>query len=490
MPFFIVEKPCIALYTLLFFYLSLTIRKNKIIKGEIMLRDIKKYIDDHQLIDTKQHIIVGVSGGADSMCLLHILKGLQKDYQLQLTVAHVNHGLRQEAKEDAAFVEGICKKWGLPYREHRCNIVELAKQRKCSEEVAGRNERYDFFELLRQEVGAHKIAVAHTMNDQAETMLMRLIRGSGMRGLGAMLAQRDRIIRPLLIINREEVEAYCHSHGIDFKEDHTNKMDLYTRNKLRRHVLPLLKKEFNPQIIKTLAQTADQVQETEAYLEIQTEIAYRSLVEKYKTGYSIKIQALLSYHPVIQGRVIRMVISNQIGSLKNIHYQHIEDVLGLFHKQSGKMVHIGNKTVAIREHEYIRIIKMEKSLDYCVELVMGSNQVVEYDKKVLLKMLDDGENKQRHGKTYTKNIDYDKISGNLQIRNRKEGDRILLKNGSKKLKDFFIDEKIPRTCRDDVLLIADERNIIWIIGYRLSEAYYVTDETKRILEIQIVDLLT
>jgi len=487
---FVIEKLCIVVDTLLFFCISLTISNNKKNKGEVMIKGVRKYINKNKLICPGQHIVVGVSGGADSMCLLHILKSLEKEYKLQLTVAHINHGMRLEAKEDAAFVQETCEKWKIPFQEHRCNIVQLAKEKKCSEEVIGRNERYMFFEQVRKEYKADKIAVAHTMNDQAETLLMRLIRGSGITGLGAMMAKRDFVIRPLLMVSREEVEAYCQKHQIEFREDKTNKMDLYTRNKLRRHVLPLLKKDFNPNIIKTIAQTAFQLQETEQYLENQTKIAYQSLVEKHKNGYSIKIKPFLAYHLVIQGRVMRLVIANHIGSLKDIHYQNIQDTLDLFYKQSGKMISIDEKTVAIREHDSIRIIKVEKSLSCSYNLTVGMNEAVQYNKKIELILEDDGEIEQRRENTYTKKIDYDKISGNLQIRTRQPGDRILLKNGSKKLKDFFIDEKIPQTSRDRVLLIADGCNIIWVIGYRLSEAYYITNKTKKVLQIQIDDLLT
>lgn len=455
-----------------------------------MRNNIRQYINQNNLILHNQHIVIGVSGGADSICLFHILKSLQEEYNLTLTVAHINHGMRKEAKEDAAFVEALCLEWGVVYKEHRCNIVQLAKEQKSSEEVVGRNERYKFFEEIRLGYKADKIAVAHTMNDQAETMLMRLIRGSGVTGLGAIMAKRDFIIRPLLTVSREDVEAYCYDNKLEFKEDLTNKMDIYTRNKLRRQVLPVLKKEFNPKVIDAVSQAATQLQETEDYLEGQTKIAYQSVVGKYKTGYLIHIEPFLSLHKVIQSRVVRMVIENHLGDLKDISYQNINDILSLTHKQSGKSINIGRESVAIREHGNIRIVKQGKSLDYSCNLKLGINKIVECNKKVEMRLLDNSQIKQRCENTYTKNIDYDKISGNLQIRNRQAGDRILLKNGSKKLKDFFIDEKIPKMCRDDVIVIADESNIIWIVGYRLSEAYYITNQTKHVLQIQINDLLT
>lgn len=453
-----------------------------------MINRVRQYSEENKLILRHQHIVVGVSGGADSICLLHILKTFQKEYNFKLTVAHVNHGMRQEAKEDAMFVKSLCEEWGLPYKEHHCNIVQLAKEQKLSEEVVGRNERYNFFEKIRIEYGADQIAVAHTMNDQAETMLMRLIRGSGVTGLGAIMAKRGRIIRPLLTMSREEVEDYCDKHGLAYKEDATNKMDIYTRNKLRLQVLPILKREFNPKVIEAVSQAATQLQETENYLEMQTLIAYQSVVEKYKNGYSIHIEMLQSFHQVIQSRIIRMVMEKHMGSLKDIHYKNISDILDLSYKQSGRSINIGKKSIAIREHGYIRVIKEEKVLGYSRNLALGSNEVVECDKKVRMILLDDSQIKQSYENTYTKNIDYDKISGNLQIRNRKPGDRILLKSGSKKLKDFFIDEKIPKTSRDNIIIIADKSNVIWIVGYRLSQAYYITDQTKHVLQIQIDDL--
>ena len=451
---------------------------------------VRNYINENKLIAHNQHIIIGVSGGADSICLFHILKSLQKEYNLKLTVAHINHGVRKEAKEDAKFVQSLCEEWGVHYKEHNCNIAQLSKQQKLSEEVVGRNERYGFFEEIRREYGGDKIAVAHTMNDQAETMLMRLIRGSGITGLGGIMAKRDIIIRPLLIISREDVESYCQDNGLEFKEDATNKMNIYTRNKLRLQVLPILKREFNPKVIESVSQAATQLQDTEDYLEMQTKVAYESVVTQYKNGYSVHIDSLLSFHKVIQSRVIRMAIENHKGSLKDISYQNINDVLGLAYRQSGRSIDIGEKLLAIREHGEIRIIKEIKTQSFSVELGFGLNKIVECNKKIELKLLDNGESKQRYENTYTKNIDYDKINGSLKVRNRQSGDKILLKNGSKKLKDFLIDEKVPKTSRDDIIVIADDINIIWIVGYRLSQAYYITDQTKHVLQIQIEDLST
>ncbi len=453
-----------------------------------MRNNIKAYMEQNKLICRGQHIIIGVSGGADSICLFHILRLLQEEYELKLTVAHINHGMRQEAEEDAAFVEELCKEWEVPYKEHKCNIVELAKEQKCSEEVVGRNERYEFFEKVRSEYGADRIAVAHTMNDQAETMLMRLVRGTGVTGLGAIMAKRDFIIRPLLMMSREEVETYCSDNGLLFKEDVTNKMNIYTRNKMRLQVLPILKKEFNPKAVEAIAQAAIQLQETEDYLEKQTKIAYDSAVQKYKKGYSINIKELMSFHQVIQSRVVRMAIEHHMGSLKDVSYRNITDILSLMDKQSGKSINIGGKSVAVREHDEIRVIKQEKTLAYSQILELGVNKIVECNKKVQMIPLDSSKNTQRYENTYTKNIDYDKINGNVHIRTRRAGDRIRLKNGSKKLKDFFIDEKIPKTSRDDIVLIADGANIIWIVGYRLSDAYYITDQTKHVLQIQINEL--
>lgn len=453
------------------------------------MRDyVRQYINQNKLVSHGQHIVIGVSGGADSICLFHILRSLQEEYALRLTVAHVNHGMRQEAHEDATFVESLCKEWQIPYKEHRCNIVQLAKDQKISEEVAGRNERYKFFEQIRSAYKADKIAVAHTMNDQAETMLMRLVRGSGVKGLGAIMAKRDHIIRPLLTMTREEVEAYCYDNGLAFKEDATNKMEIYTRNKMRLQVLPILKKEFNPKVIQAVSQAATQLQETEDYLETQTKAAYKLTTQEHKSGYSINIKLLRSFHQVIQSRVIRMAIERHLGSLKNISHTNISDILSLMDKQSGKRINISADSIAIRENSDIRIIKQGKSLAYRYNLEIGPNEIVECNKKVQVIPLDSGENIQRYENTYTKNIDYDKINGNLQIRTRQAGDRIKFKHGSKKLKDFFIDEKIPATCRDDIILIADEKNIIWIVGYRLSEAYYITDQTKHVLQIHISDL--
>ena len=193
---------------------------------------------------------------------------------------------------------------------------------------------------------------------------------------------------------------------------------------------------------------------------------------------------------MIQSRIVRRVVERQRGNLKNVSYQNINDVLELAYKQSGKSIDLGEELIAIREHGEIRIIKEVKTESYSLELELGSNKIVECNKKIELSLLEDVKNKQRYENTYTKNIDYDKINGSLKVRNRQSGDRIILKNGSKKLKDFLIDEKVPKTSRDDIVVIADDINVIWVVGYRLSQAYYITNQTKHVLQIQIEELST
>ena len=209
---------------------------------------VRKFIDKYDLIQSGDHLIAGVSGGADSMMLLHFLYTHQQEYAIQIIVAHVHHGIRQEAEEDARFVEEMAKKWELPYYRHNCHVKELAKLKGISEEEAGRIERYNFFISLSNPYS--KIVTAHTMNDQAETLLMRFFRGTDLRGLGGIAPQRDNIIRPLLSLQRKEIEAYCSYYGVAYQNDHTNFMPIYTRNKIRLECIPYIEKNINPNIVQ------------------------------------------------------------------------------------------------------------------------------------------------------------------------------------------------------------------------------------------------
>ncbi|WP_190283418.1 tRNA lysidine(34) synthetase TilS [Cellulosilyticum sp. ST5] len=454
--------------------------------AEQIHRKIKRFIEKNQLIEQGNELILGVSGGMDSMMLLHYFYTYKEAYQVSLKVAHVHHGIRESADLDAALVEETCKAYYIPFYRHNCNIKALAKQKKCSEEEIGREERYNFFISLLNP-GA-KIVTAHNMNDQAETMMMRFFRGTDIKGLGGILPKRGQIIRPLLDVTRKEIESYCKVHQVPFRHDETNFMPIYTRNKIRLECTPYIESAINPSFIKVLGEHSQLYREEEDFLEGYTKSLFELVASQQETAIVLDEKLLKSYHPYMQKRLFFMAIEKLTGSLKDFSSKHLESALALMEGQSGKEVHLP-KQVTLRKIYDQLILTKEKlsSLSYAIPLSLGTQEIKEAGLVLSLKLVSKEAIHQKSENLYTKYIDYGRIKNGLQIRTRQPEDYISLGAGTKKLKKLFIDEKISKDVRDSLPLIADGDEIIWVIGSRLNTDYYVTQETTKVLEIQMMN---
>lgn len=473
-----------------------------------MYQTVKEYIKTNHMIEKGDSVIVGVSGGADSLCLLYLLLEYQKEISFSLHVVHVHHGIRgEEADRDQAFVEQICREEKLPYTVRHYKVRELAKKWSLSEEEAGRKVRYECFRQYKEEVLANKIAVAHTMSDQAETILHHMFRGSGLKGMTGIQPVREDIIRPLLCCNRKEIEQYLMARRKTYCNDSTNQETNYTRNKIRLQILPQIEREINAGAQKHIVNMGEQLSEIEAYLEKVTEEKAEKL-EHWNDGICEWKQAEFNREDkVIQTRLIRRVCKRQAGNLKDITRVHIEMILQLFEKTVGAKCHLPYELCAWRTYQGVCIATEQK----LQEMTGGGQQTKQLesvelefplaDEEKELSFLFDGKkvnvrikreekakkNIKIEEKIYTKWLNYDRIKSNLLLRTRKPGDYLVINSsgGRKKLKDYFIDEKIPQHKRDKVLLLADGSQIVWVVGWRISEAYKICEDTRQILKIEI-----
>ncbi|RKD33883.1 tRNA lysidine(34) synthetase TilS [Thermohalobacter berrensis] len=457
--------------------------KNKVINT------IKKY----KLIEKGDNVLVGVSGGPDSMALLYILYEIRDYINFNLYVAHVNHGVRgKEADRDEEFVKKVCSKLDIPFYSKKVDMEEFAKKNRLSQEEAGRKIRYSFFREIIKKLGKGKIAVAHNKNDQAETLLMRFIRGTGIDGLKGMDYINGDIIRPLLDVERKEIESFLENSGIKARIDKTNLKPIYKRNKIRLELIPYIRENFNENIINTLFRTSTIMKVESDFLEnyskkIQNEV----LKNKGKNEVSIDRDKFLEQHIAIKNRILRNCIENIKGNLKGIEEKHISDMITLIKEGStGKRIDLPNNLIIRISYDTIIIEKKKKSnkkkeLYYTVK-INGITEVEDFGFEISTKVLHKDDFKMESKNKFIKYFDYDKIKDNLYIRNRKPGDifKPLGMRGRKKLKDFFIDEKIPREKRDLIPLLVDKENILWVIGYRISEQYKITNKTKRILVVE------
>ena len=319
---------------------------------------ILQYIKQNQMIQKGEHIIVGVSGGADSVCLFHILRQLQAEGFLTISVVHVNHGLRGDAaQEDEEFTRQLAQQYAISYNSVSVNVEAEAKKRGMSIEEAGRVVRREIFEQYAKEKGASKIALGHHADDQAETVLLNLVRGSGLTGLCGINPVRGQYIRPLLNTSKEAIEEYLKAQDYGWQVDETNFSEDYTRNKIRHKALKYLE-EINPKASEHIANSAKHLLEIEEYLRVQTKAAYDYYTQVVDDGICIK-ELLAKENPIIQKRVMRECAGNAVGSLKNLTQKNIEAMTTIFDKETGKQIEIG-KGFVIRRIRGAAIVKLAK----------------------------------------------------------------------------------------------------------------------------------
>jgi len=317
----------------------MTKMKNKVIDT------IKKF----NLIQSGDKIVLGVSGGPDSISMLNILNEIKEQFKFEIYVAHINHMIREEAEDDEIYVQNYCKKNNIEFYVKRIDVQQFANTNKIGTEEAGRNIRYEFFEEVMQEVGANKIGIAHNKNDKIETIIMNLIRGSGISGLKGIEPIRDnKYIRPLIECERQEIEQYCEKNNLNPRIDKTNFENDYTRNKIRNIVIPYIQKEFNPNIIQTMDRLSQVATEESDYINKQTDEIYQKLlVEQNTKQIVLRLKEFNKQEKVIKNRIVLKAIKEVMGSTERIEKIHIEDIIKLCDNNIGNKFLTPNKNVKI-----------------------------------------------------------------------------------------------------------------------------------------------
>ncbi len=481
-----------------------------------MLDKILRFIEQEELIAPQDSVIAGVSGGADSVCLLLVLMEIRKRLPFSLKVVHVEHGIRgEESRSDADFTKRLCEEKGICCEVYPVDVPSYATEQGIGLEEAARILRYQCYKKAahkelaaakrsrEENIGKIHIALAHHGEDNAETILFQMVRGSGLDGLCGMLPKRDfetgiDIIRPLLKQTRGEIENYLLEQKQEYCVDSTNMDTEYSRNNIRHGVIPKLK-EINQQAVSHINQCGELLRDMQEYLKVQVNCVYEKSCALEKGRLQINWSRLEIHPQMIQKEVIHKAICEMAGSAKDIMAVHVEQILKLAGLQVGRKISLPYRLVAERNYEGILISKdKEKVETELLQILIGEEEQEKlldgephfYEVpggKICLQIRNfTGEMQEISKKTYTKCFDYDKIKGSLQIRNRQSGDYLTLdaEGHTKRLKEYFINEKIPAEERGHILLLAKESHIIWVIGGRISSEFKIDKDTERILEVQ------
>lgn len=410
-----------------------------------------------------QTIAVALSGGMDSMCLLHVLLSHKEVYGLTIKAINIDHSIRgEESENDSLFVKNYCEKHGVELKFFKVDAINFSKENKYTLEQGARILRYQIFNQLLNENYADKIATAHHLNDNFESVLFNLFRGSGLKGLSGINPCGDKFIRPLLNVSKEEIKNYVIKNNVPYVEDSTNSQTNYTRNYIRNVLTPLIEEKF-PNAVLAVKRLSDISREENEFL---NELA-KSQIKKDKNGYHINVNT----PPVLFKRAV-IITLNLLGLEKDYEKTHVEDVFGLKLLQNGSKITLPKNIITVKEYEQISFYK-EKASNKITEIpfALGSYNFKDFTLEI--------------SSSPTKNalvFDKDKIPKNAVIRNRKNGD-VFTKfgGGTKKLKDFFIDKKIPVIKRDELLVIASGNDVLMVVGVEISDKIKVDNDTKTLL---------
>lgn len=453
----------------------------------MILERIKKTIQEYKLLEKKDRILIAYSGGVDSTGLLNLLLELCEEWSFELFLGHFNHKLRQKADEDEQFVRRVAKKYSLPLHVGSKDVRSYARQKKLNIEEAGRELRYDFLKKTALKIGGAKIATGHTMTDQAETFLMRLMRGSGLRGLGGIFPLVEgMIIRPLIHVEHKDIEAYLKGKGIKFRIDESNLDRRFLRNRIRLDLIPYIQEDFEPEIVSSLGRIASIIREEDGLLEKIAQETTKKAVLKKNNRISLEVKPLSSLPRALARRVVRNFISELRGNLREISFGDVESVLGL---REGKEFPLRKDHVLRREKDQIFLkgrIPPKIRYEYRWE-GKGSLDIKE------LKLKFEGK-KIKRGKSFSLDfddqtsafLDLGKLKFPLLVRNRSEGDRYqpLGAPGQKKLKEIMRAKGIPLSERERRPVFLSEDKIIWILGLPVSEKFKVEKGTSDIFAIK------
>ncbi|MEW6182823.1 MAG: tRNA lysidine(34) synthetase TilS [Bacillota bacterium] len=437
-------------------------------------------------------VAVGVSGGPDSVALLDLLWRAKDDLRLRLYVAHLNHRLRAEAPREAEFVMGLAASYGLKAVTQEADVRSYAKEHRLSTEVAAREVRYRFFHSVLDRVGAVRMALGHQADDQAETVLLNIIRGAGLTGLKGIPPVRGPFVRPLIEVRRAAVESYCVFRGLKTCADTSNLSTEYLRNRIRHGLIPILEHGYNPAVVEALGRLADIAREEERFIADETSKFYDGITSVSEEGIDLDAAALAALPVALARRVVRSAYKTLSGGIGELDFPHTEKILDLLHSDAGREVVLPRGLRVARSYKTLSMIrgKRREIPDYCRSVSLpGATPIPELNATLEARVKTQGSDPSGLSPNEVL-MDLDRLEPPLFARRRQPGD-VFHPFGFRtpiKLKNFFIAQKIPRCYRDEIPLVIDASGIVWIGGVRVSARAAVTPETTRFLHLRLIYL--
>jgi tRNA(Ile)-lysidine synthase len=463
-------------------------------------RNVLEYIRANRLISGSRPVIIAVSGGADSVCLLHILVKLRDELGVPLHVAHLNHKLRGiEADGDARYVAGLAENLGVPFTIGERDVKVYQAASKTTLEEAAREVRYGFFAEVAELTGADSVAAGHTSDDNVETVLLHLVRGTGTRGLRGLRndirwksgEKSIRVIRPLLEISRKQTLDYCSAYNLKPRIDSTNLSPDQLRNRVRHQLIPLLE-EYNERVADALLRITRGASDEHDFLDKECSRLWGTIVTKHPETVVIKKDGFRKLHPAVRRHLLRQAIEEILGNLTDIETRHIEDILGAVDMRTGKKLSLPGGLVFVVEYDRCLLTREPAAMsqlpllegEYTLNIpgdteLPGWRVTAEIFKKSQVK---------KEENYYTACFDYSAAGDTLTVRPRKTADRFqpLGMKQTKKVGEYMIDARIPQAWRPRVPVVCSPRQIVWIVGWRIDDRVKVTDDTGQVLRLAFV----
>ncbi len=460
----------------------------------MLVEKVARYIERHRLLQKGDRLLVAVSGGPDSLCLLHVLRALAPRYDLSLIIAHLDHRIRPEARHEAETVRSLAASWALPFEGAAVDVPAYRSGRRVSASEASRIVRFRFLLEAAKKHGAGKIALGQQLDDQAETVLFNLLRGTGPDGLAGILPRRNygpvELIRPLLGTSRLEIERYCLEQKLEPARDASNLKTDYTRNRIRLELIPYLEDRYNPNLRFSLAQLASLVAADRAFLGAKAQIKFSELARWNNKQLIVKRSAFNALPGALRGRIAYRALLKFVPG-RSLSRRHVDQLLQLAEKPGpARVLLLPGGAQACTSYEQIilspgRLEQGKRFSDISLQ-IPGCTYLPDRRIRMEAHLLGPGGlvwPPQPH-QAY---LDYDSLPGPLALRSRWPGARFHPQGapGSKKLKDYFIDRKIPRHRRDDYLLVTSGSKVVWVAGERIAHPYRITGKTKNVLVLEL-----